>query len=213
MEPRSRFVTKVWSRSPITGPARCPLSQTPISRCYSGVSARGKTIEAVPAADAFSFEGAFYAHYDRIARAIVRIVRDPARAEELAVDVFWKFWRTPRAHGEKAGGWLYRAAIRVGLNELRRQTRAARHEQLSETTAASATPEQVHAALEEQEQVRAVLAVLHRRQAELLLLRANGLSYEEVASALNLNPASVGTLLSRAQQAFRKEYISRYGEQ
>jgi RNA polymerase sigma-70 factor (ECF subfamily) len=46
-----------------------------------------------------------------------------------------------------------------------------------------------------------------------LLLRSNGLSYEEVANALELNPASVGTLLSRAQQAFRKEYIKRYGEQ
>jgi RNA polymerase sigma-70 factor, ECF subfamily len=33
-----------------------------------------------------------------------------------------------------------------------------------------------------------------------------------LAAALKLNPASVGTLLSRAQQAFRKEYIQRYGE-
>jgi RNA polymerase sigma-70 factor (ECF subfamily) len=47
----------------------------------------------------------------------------------------------------------------------------------------------------------------------LLLLRSHGLSYGELASALHLNPASVGTLLSRAQDAFRKEYIKRYGEQ
>ena len=48
-------------------------------------------------------------------------------------------------------------------------------------------------------------------QAELLLLRSDGLSYEEVASALELNPGSVGTLLGRAQRAFRKEYLKRYG--
>jgi RNA polymerase sigma-70 factor (ECF subfamily) len=66
---------------------------------------------------------------------------------------------------------------------------------------------------EEQEQVRTVLAALDSRQAELLLLRSSGLSYEEVAAALDLNPASVGTLLSRAQQSFRKEFIKRYGEQ
>ena len=50
------------------------------------------------------------------------------------------------------------------------------------------------------------------RQTELLLLRHDGASYEELASTLELNPASVGTLLSRAQQAFRKEYLKRYGE-
>jgi len=50
------------------------------------------------------------------------------------------------------------------------------------------------------------------RQAELLILRSNGFSYEELASMLSLNSASVGTLLSRAEQAFRKAYINRYGK-
>ena len=53
-----------------------------------------------------------------------------------------------------------------------------------------------------------MLGALDPRQAELLLLRGSGLSYAELAAALELNPASVGTLLSRAQQAFRKEYIN-----
>jgi RNA polymerase sigma-70 factor (ECF subfamily) len=51
------------------------------------------------------------------------------------------------------------------------------------------------------------------RQAELLLLRTHGFSYEELASALDLNFSSIGTLLSRAERAFRKEYIKRYGDQ
>jgi RNA polymerase sigma-70 factor (ECF subfamily) len=50
------------------------------------------------------------------------------------------------------------------------------------------------------------------RQAELLLLRHEGFDYRELAAALHLNPASVGTLLSRAQETFRKEYIKAYGE-
>jgi RNA polymerase sigma-70 factor (ECF subfamily) len=162
---------------------------------------------------AFDFESAFHAHYGRIARVIARVIRDPGRAEELAVEVLWKFWRTPRAHGDQAGGWLYRTAVRVSLNELRRKTRSSRHESLSDTTPGAPDPEQVRAAREEQEQVRQVLAALDPRQAELLLLRSSGLSYEEVAAALEMNPASVGTLLSRAQQAFRKEFIQRYGEQ
>jgi RNA polymerase sigma-70 factor (ECF subfamily) len=39
------------------------------------------------------------------------------------------------------------------------------------------------------------------------------LTYAELAAALNLNPASVGALLARAGQAFKKEYVKRYGEQ
>ena len=54
--------------------------------------------------------------------------------------------------------------------------------------------------------------VIDPRQAELLLLRSHGLSYDELASALDLNPVSIGTLLSRAQHAFRKEYVKRYGQ-
>jgi DNA-binding CsgD family transcriptional regulator len=66
---------------------------------------------------------------------------------------------------------------------------------------------------EVQERVRAVLAALQSRQAELLVLRSHGFSYEELALSLDLNPVSVGTLLGRAQQAFRKEYVARYGQE
>lgn len=166
------------------------------------------------ASDATSeFEATFHAHHDRIARVIGRVIRDPGRAEEIAVEVFWKFWRTPKAHGPKAGGWLSRTAVRLSLNELRRQSRSARREATAGLPMPMPDPEQVHAAKQEKEHVQAVLAALHPRESELLLLRSMGLRYEEVAAALELNPASIGTLISRAQQAFRKEYVKRYGEQ
>ena len=74
-------------------------------------------------------------------------------------------------------------------------------------------PEQLHSATVEQQNVRAVLAALSRRQAELLLLRSDGLSYIELAAAMNLNASSIGSLLGRAQEAFRKEYVKRHGNQ
>lgn len=158
------------------------------------------------------FEPIFHAYYDRTARLIARLVRDPARAEELTVEVFWKLWRNPQAHGEAVGGWLYRTAVRAGLYELRRLSRRARMEQLLRFAGdGPPTPEDHHAANQAQEHVRRVLAALSPRHAELLLLRNQDLSYAEIASALDLNPASIGTLLSRAQQAFRKEYVKRYG--
>ena len=161
--------------------------------------------------EAFNFEAFFHAHYDRIARVIARVVGDHGRAEELAAEALWKLWQTPQAQGECSGGWLYRTAVRMGLNELRGGQRRARYESQSEAPASAPTPEEVHAAAEEREQVRRILAVLRPRQAELLILRASGLSYDELGAALDVNPASVGALLVRAQQAFRKEYLKQYG--
>ena len=160
----------------------------------------------------FDFDEFFRAHYARIARTLARVVGDHARAEELAVEAFWKLWRNRQAHGEKAGGWVYRTAVRLALNDLRGNRRRHRYEQLSGAGPSSPTPEEEHAAAEEREQVRLVLASLGERDAALLLMRSSGLPYQEVAAALDLNPASVGTMISRAQQAFRKEYVKQYGE-
>jgi RNA polymerase sigma-70 factor (ECF subfamily) len=162
-------------------------------------------------------ETVFRAQYQRIARVIAGVIRDPARAEELAVDVFLKWDRCSAAHGEGSGSWLYRTAVRTALNELRSELRRSRHETLWALLSAHLrkgvpSPEEIGLASEEQTQVRTVLNAVKRRDAELLLLRGSGLSYGEIAEALHLNPASVGKLLSRAEQLFRKEFIRRYGE-
>lgn len=176
------------------------------------MNARSQAVDdAAPPASAF--ETVFEAHYERTARLIARLVKDPARAEELAVEVFWKLWRNPQAHGDNVGGWLYRTAVRAGLYELRRQSRRLKMAHLLSPGTASSTPEDLHAAHQTQEHVRRALAALPPRQAELLLLRSQDLTYAELASALHLNPASVGTLLSRAQQNFRKAYQKLYGPQ
>jgi RNA polymerase sigma-70 factor (ECF subfamily) len=158
-------------------------------------------------------ETIFHAQYERIARVIARVLRDPSRAEELAVEVFLKWSRNPSAQGENAQAWLSRVAVRAGLDELRRESRRTRRERALGFFRKSPTPEDVRASREDQERVRVVLAAIQARQAELLVLRTQGLSYDELACALNLKPASIGTFLSRAEQAFRKEYIKRYGQQ
>jgi RNA polymerase sigma-70 factor (ECF subfamily) len=160
----------------------------------------------------FDFEECFHANYARIARAIVRVVGDTGRAEEIAVDAFWKLWQTRQAHGESAVGWLYRTAIRLALNDLRGHARRMRYESMVEAPEASRTPEELHASEQERERVRRVLAGLEPRDAELLLLRSQGFRYEELAEAIEVKATSVGTLLARAQRAFRKEYLRIYGE-
>jgi RNA polymerase sigma-70 factor (ECF subfamily) len=164
------------------------------------------------AGNSAALDAIFRTHYERITRVIGRVIHDQARAEELAVEVFLKWWRNPAAHGDQAEGWLYRTAVRKALDELRSQARRGRFERLLGIGRESPpTPEQLYAVSTGQRRVRTVLGALKRRDAEILLLRGQELSYQEIAAALALNPNSVGSLVSRAQEAFRKEYLKRYG--
>jgi len=156
-------------------------------------------------------ERIFRAHYERLARVIAKVIRDPARAEELAVEVCLKWSTSRKPEGENAERWLYRAAVQASLNELRHNVRRSRYERLVSLVRGSPTPEELLVSRQRQERVRLLLTAIEPRQAELLVLRSQGFSYEELAATLNLNPASIGTLLSRAQHAFRKEYTRRYG--
>jgi RNA polymerase sigma-70 factor, ECF subfamily len=156
----------------------------------------------------------FRAHYERITRVIGRVIHDQARAEELAVEVFLKGWRNPQAHGEHAEGWLYRTSVREALDELRRQTGRSRFERLfSFVRESPPTPDHLYAVNAEHDRVRTVLGALNRRHAELLLLWSQGLSYREIAVSLAVNSNYFGSLVGRAQEAFRKEYLKRYGNQ
>lgn len=155
------------------------------------------------------FEDLFESQYPRIARIVARVIRDPARAEELAVEAFLK-WRRAGAP-VNAEAWLCTVAVRLALDELRAKARRERLHRLLPFLK-NPTPEDTRAANEEQHRVRQVLRVLPRRQAQLLILRQEGLSYGDLALAVHVKPASVGTLLNRAQAAFRKEYVERYGE-
>jgi RNA polymerase sigma-70 factor (ECF subfamily) len=53
--------------------------------------------------------------------------------------------------------------------------------------------------------VRAALARMAPKPAAVLVLRASGLSYSEVAQALGVGTGQIGTLLRRAEATLRKE--------
>ncbi len=66
--------------------------------------------------------------------------------------------------------------------------------------------DQAMAGAEVRQRVRSALDRMPERERRLLLLRAEGYSYRDIAAALELNEASVGVLLARAKQAFRDLY-------
>jgi len=95
------------------------------------VNAPSEAVSGMTAGETpFDLESTFRAQYESVTRIIRRVVDDPGRAEELAVEVFLKLWRSPQAQGEKAEAWLYRSATRKGLDELRRRTRRSRYESM-----------------------------------------------------------------------------------
>ncbi len=156
----------------------------------------------------------FDVHYERVVRVIGRVIHDQARAEEIAVDVFLKWTKNPNAHGQGAEGWIYRTAVREALDELRRQVRRKRFERIfAPLLRKPQTPEQLYEAEIEQRKVRTTLTAMNQQMAGILLLWSEDLSYREMATALGINPNYVGSLLSRAQEAFRKEYVKRHGTQ
>jgi hypothetical protein len=119
---------------------------------------------------------------------VYRVIGDTGRAEEIASEVFWRIHRKPPAASVNVHGWLCRTAIRLALDNLRSDSRRLRYQNLSPPGFASPNPEQSLQRLEECEQVRSVLAVLRPEFAEMLLLRADGCSYADIAEALQLNP-------------------------
>ena len=111
--------------------------------------------------------------------------------------------RCPRG---EAGGWLSVAAAHTALNLLRSgRRRTAREEAAAGDDAVVPDVAEAVVTLEERSRVRAALARLPRKQAVALVLRHSGLSYAEVAAALDLSPGSVGTTVRRAESALRKE--------
>jgi RNA polymerase sigma-70 factor (ECF subfamily) len=162
---------------------------------------------------ACDIDALFTAYYCRLTRLLYRATGDTARAEEFAAEAFWRLYDKPPRDATNIEGWLYRTGLRLALDYLKKERRRARYEALGQLFGVARNPHQAVEQHEKQARVRQVLVSLKPVQAAMLLLRSEGLSYTELAAALNLNPASVGTLLTRAGQAFKKEYVKRYGEQ
>jgi RNA polymerase sigma-70 factor (ECF subfamily) len=164
------------------------------------------------AAEDHGFDALFAAHYQRLARAIYRVVGDTGRAEELASEAFWRLHRNPPAFDRNLAGWLYRVGLRLALDSLKMQKRRAFYEGAADPPAPLPTPEENFAQGEERACMRETLAALKPEFASLLVLRSEGLTLTEAAAALNFNPASVGKFVERAEAAFRKEWEKRYGK-
>ncbi len=151
-------------------------------------------------------EQVFRAAYPRVVAVAARVLGSRDEAEDVAQEVFLTFGRSSVPAGE-ATGWLSVAAAHTALNHLRSGRRRSAREEAVRSGEEVVAPDVADAvvALDDRRRVRAALEQLPRRQAVALVLRHSGLSYAEVAAALDLSPGSVGTTVRRAETALRKE--------
>ena len=155
------------------------------------------------------FVNIFDTHFRRIFRYLDRLTGEPDLAADLAQEAFIRLHRRG-ALPDAPEAWL----ITVAMNLLRNVKSAESRRRRLLTVARGArlhsapppTPEQALAVNDTDQRVRSAIDRLPERERCLLLLRAEGYSYGDIAAALKLNEASVGTLLARARRGFRNEY-------
>lgn len=163
-------------------------------------------------------ESAFTALFDRWGRPLLhylqRMVGDSATAEELVQEAFL------RVHGArdryqpdaKFSTWLYRIGTNLALNELRRPRRSRPHDSADERGDEERAPLRLVTNAPDAEaqfetrrrasRVEEALAEIPERQRMAIWLAAvEGLSYAEVATALETTEKSVKSLVHRARVA------------
>lgn len=151
----------------------------------------------------------FRAQFHRIYRYLDRMSGEPDVAEDLAQDAFVRLYRR-QSMPDEPEAWLITVAMNLFRNlkssGKRRSELLTLNVGVHGHSLASATPDEDVIAAETRTRVRSAVDAMTERERTMLLLRAEGYSYREIATALELNVASVGTLLARAQRAFRARY-------
>lgn len=146
-----------------------------------------------------------------LVRYLTRRLGDRDWAEEVAQETFLRALRQDRIDNERA--WLFAVATNLVRDEARKDARRRRHlVLLAEQERAEEAVEPEPTSLERAQDAaiaRRAVDALAERDRLALLMREEGLNYEEIAVALDLSPGSVGTTLSRA----RRRLVQVYEEQ
>jgi RNA polymerase sigma factor (sigma-70 family) len=158
-----------------------------------------------PQASFPAFEQFFRDHYPAVVRIAFGVVGDAQAAQDVAQDVFISAFKRFPDPGDHARAWVRVAAAHMALNTIRGERRRDRRQQISGAGVPPAGPEEIVLDRESRIEVRRALSRLPRKAATVLVLRHNGLSYAEVAEAMNVKVGHVGTMLRRAESALRKE--------
>ena len=157
-----------------------------------------------------AFETLFRQFQAEVYGWIVRIVRDPAAAEDLTVETFWRIYGAHARFdpGRSFGAWARRIATNVAIDYLK--TAQSRERQLAGNLPAECAqdPRAGNPAIQREVRERTQLA-FQQLPAKLRAVAALALVEErphsEIAEALNISTAAVKSRLFRAVRLLRKK--------
>lgn len=184
----------------------------------SNMASDKKLVERVQKGDKGAFDLLVLKYQHKIVNLIMRYVRDPELALDIAQEAFIKAYRAlPRFRGDSAFyTWMYRIAVNTAKNHLAAQRRRPMdveldlqdpeqydlHAKLKETD----TPEGVALSDELQETVeRAIAALPEDLRTAIILRELEGMSYEEIAETMECPVGTVRSRIFRARDAIGKK--------
>jgi RNA polymerase sigma factor (sigma-70 family) len=133
-------------------------------------------------------------------------VGDVDRARDVVQDTFLKLWTADRAGVDgHLAAWLYRVCRNRALDVCRKEVRMTTLESEQLEFRESVRSRQQHAPPEEFGAVMAELACLPPTQQEAVRLKfQGGLSYQEIATVMDITANHVGVLIHTALKAIRE---------
>ena len=174
-------------------------------------------VERTVAGDQKAFELLVIKYQRRIQRLIGRMVRDVDLVEDIAQETFIRAYRAlAQFRGEaQFYTWLYRIAVNTAkkaLMELKRNPTVSENSfksndddetsPLENELTSSETPEAILAGKEIAQMVNAAIEALPEELRQAITLREiEGLSYEEIAEAMNCPIGTVRSRIFRAREA------------
>jgi RNA polymerase sigma-70 factor, ECF subfamily len=153
-------------------------------------------------------EELFAQYHEPLVRMLYRRTGDRDRAEDLAQEVFARALAAPP---DNPRPWLFAVALNLVRDDGRRAVRQGRRLQLlkAESPEAAPDPAEVLDRNEKSARVRQALALLRDIDREVLLLKAEGFDYDEIAATTGLAKGAIGTTIARA----RRRLVEAYREQ
>jgi RNA polymerase sigma factor (sigma-70 family) len=154
------------------------------------------------------FDNSYEKYYKVIFKHCAYLTGDVQAAEDIAQEIFIKLYESPPSHGN-TGAWLSRVATNLSYNYIRDQkTRRSKEPVIEEHGASNVVSiEEIAIKNSEVRLTRKILNNLDHRDRLCLLLKFSGYKYNEIAEIAGIEKASVGKILSRAQEKFKKLYL------
>lgn len=146
-------------------------------------------------------------HTDKIYAVCFRTLRNRADADDAAQETFLRLWKNAgkwRPRGAKLETWLYRVAMNVCLDKLRKAKREAPEDAAPEQADSAARQDDVVFAAQKRFAIDEALAALPDRQrAAISLCHFQEVSNIEAARIMDVSVDALESLLARGRRALR----------